>query len=975
MWKTNWRVGDRIVPEREGRLSLSSVKVISRREDILNWLPGIVLGVFLARIIGEWIGLPGWWAAVALSAALAAIGGWLLARWPLRQTWPALLLLAYVIYPEPMPIVAASVAAVTTVAWLWVGLGGRAPERVLALRHKRVMPWLVAGLIFIAAFAAYTLTLAPDVLPADSGELQVIAANLGVAHPPGFPLYTMLAHAMTRLPVVQSPAYMVNLFSALTSALTLAIVFLTVFRVTGRYWPGVIAALALGSATTYWSQATTANVRSLTGLFTALVFLTAVQFRETVTADGQEHRADRRLILLAFFLGLGVGHHPSLVFLALVVLIYVLFSDRPLIRQPRRWFWPIVAGLAGLLPYLYLPLRAGSGVRGASPALASWSGFLEHALATGFRGDLFYFTEPAALWQRFLVMGNVFTFQFVPVLIAGTAIALGVLMWRDRPSAWLFGGTVLVFTIIAATYRAPQTVEYMLPAYIAAALILGCGLGCLAAVTFGERTALWDALVVLLASILLVASVLQVGRSFRNYAEVRGALRTRADVTAMLADAPPNSVILAHWHWATPLWYLQEVEGQRPDVETRFVFPEGESYDTTWERRTREAFASGRPVITTYHPERPPQGLPVAEPMGEALLYPQEPRLALPTNYIPMNMTLADSVEVLGYAVSERAGAGDLMPGEELVLTIAWRPVNELPAAASLFAHAVGRDGVIYGQDDQQIAAAEGITLTQFRITTRPTMPAGDLAVSVGVALPDQSERRELTSVKVVPDDRPPYTGNPVYHRPLNCCGRTLIGYDWDSTMQDRARLYLHWRDSSGYSTEVVDDITVSDLPVYRGPWGVPRTESFPQAGQGDHYVPLGDGIVWTGGTLPDRSLSPDKAEVVAPRFRSSRPVDRDYVVSVRLIGLEPDGYHWSWWDLQDSIPAMGAIPTLKWVTGSGVRSPHQVAVAPQATPGQSATAALTLYDAFTNRPLPILDERITAAAPWIPLGLTQISE
>ena len=64
----------------------------------------------------------------------------------------------------------------------------------------------------------------------------------------------------------------------------------------------------------------------------------------------------------------------------------------------------------------------------------------------------------------------------------------------------------------------------------------------------------------------------------------------------------------------------------------------------------------------------------------------------------------------------------------------------------------------------------------------------------------------------------------------------------------------------------------------------------------------------------------------------------------------------------------MGAIPTLKWVSGSFVRSPHRVTVAESALPGQAITGALTLYDAFTNRPLPILDERITAENPWIPL-------
>ncbi|MCP4424484.1 MAG: hypothetical protein GY803_08340 [Chloroflexi bacterium] len=101
----------------------------------------------------------------------------------------------------------------------------------------------------------------------------------------------------------------------------------------------------------------------------------------------------------------------------------------------------------------------------------------------------------------------------------------------------------------------------------------------------------------------------------------------------------------------------------------------------------------------------------------------------------------------------------------------------------------------------------------------------------------------------------------------------------------------------------------------------------------------------------------------------------RDLVVSVRLIGYEDDGYHWAWWDLDDSIPAMGAIPTLKWIGGSTALSPHTPVVDPAAQPGQTIGATLRVYDAFTNRPLSILDERIVneLQLPWIPLGTSNI--
>ena len=141
-------------------------------------------------------------------------------------------------------------------------------------------------------------------------------------------------------------------------------------------------------------------------------------------------------------MGFGLAHHVSLAFLALVGLILVLVVDPSLLRSPRRWWRPIAAALLGLLPLLYLPLRAGAGVRGASPDLATLPGFLEHVLATGFRGDLFYYLAPAELGARLLVMGNVMTFQFAPLLLAVMLIGLLLLLWRDRPLALLLGGRI-----------------------------------------------------------------------------------------------------------------------------------------------------------------------------------------------------------------------------------------------------------------------------------------------------------------------------------------------------------------------------------------------------------------------------------------------------------------------------------------------------------------------------------------------------
>jgi hypothetical protein len=131
-----------------------------------------------------------------------------------------------------------------------------------------------------------------------------------------------------------------------------------------------------------------------------------------------------------------------------------------------------------------------------------------------------------------------------------------------------------------------------------------------------------------------------------------------------------------------------------------------------------------------------------------------------------------------------------------------------------------------------------------------------------------------------------------------------------------------------------------------------------------EQYLPFGSGIIYLGAT-PDHGDSPPGN--LRLHFAASAPIQRDYVVSASLIGLNPDRT-WAWQDLDDGVPAMGAIPTLKWIAGSRVTDPHRLAVPPDAPPGP-VIGTLILYDAFTGRPLPLLDERLAAAAPWAPLG------
>lgn len=949
----------------------------------------VALGLFCGRVLSEqWPKVMGtglhWMAAVVLTALTTSLSFLLLHKYSLRQSWPLLFLLGYVFYREPDPQFALLATALTLVAGLQA-----ASHQWQVIRGARLVVPLTL-LVALSFLAFYRLTIAPDVLPADNGEFQLVATQLGVAHPPGFPLYVMLAHLMTQLPWANSPAFEVNLFSVIISAATLAVVHLCLYRLTKSHLAGITAALALGTSTTFWAQATTANIRSLTALFTALmiyILLTLWQKQNARTGNQNSTTpvSDRYLLLFALVLSLGITHHASLLFMGTVFVLLVLWMDRELIAMPSRWFRPLLAASVGLLPLLYLPWRARADVPGAELELATLDGFLNHALALGFRGDFFEFIEPVVLWQRFKIMGNVMTFQFSIWLLLGMGIGLLFMLWRDRWLALLCGGSFAVHTFVTATYRAPQTVEYMLPAYVPAAICLGYGVGKMDELFRKRERWMMTAVAQAFAAIMLVSALSQGFQHYPSYDYLHRDTTARDYVQPLLDQAPANSVFLADWHWATPLWYLQEVEGQRPDVAVHYVAPGGEPYAETWAKRIAEEYAQGRTVIATHFNENAYANLPIPEPIGEAFLFRHKARTTLPNGYEPLDLQLGGTLRILGH----RLHRPSVEIGQETRFTVAWQPTAALQSPISLFAHVVGADGQLYAQEDLAVEPKpEGITLTQFHLTPRLGAAPGDVTLMIGaygvdpLLDRDGNPRTAVATLTVTPMRWPPFTQNPVY-RPLpeDNERQRLIGYDWDNTLSDQRRLYLHWQTDQGYYSEVQDQGTIAslNLPPHWGPWGIERESQLEMGGGEDsYYVPLGQGIFWTGQTLANQgSLVSNQTVSLPQHFVSNQPLTRDLVVSVRLIGYEADGFNWAWWDLNDSIPAMGAIPTLKWIEGSHVRDPHTLTVDPAARPGQTIGATLRLYDAFSNRPLPILDERITSERqlPWVPLGRTSIGE
>jgi len=461
--------------------------------------------------------------------------------------------------------------------------------------------------LWLAFFTLYALTTTPEILPADSGEFQLAAARWGILHPPGYPLYTMASALWMRLIPLGRTTFRINLFSAALAATTLVCIaeaartWATSWGHAGRAaqtsW--LITALALGTAPTFWSQATFANIRIPTLLFASWGLWALAQYADAIKQARVNNRTDdpkckKSLLNLALAMGLGIGHHPSLAFAAVGYLIYLMLIDLPLLWQIRRWWKSaLIAALAWLVPQLYIPIRGTMpNVPLAGTGLNTWDGFWHHVLARGFSGDMFAFANPADLALRLPILGSLFKFQFYPVLLLGAFLGwLWLLRRHWRLAVGLFTSWA-IHSFITITYRAPQTIEYLMPAYLPIALCLGLGTAALLQ-TWSAHKLHGDAHFIQHASrpavyAILLLLILRLLITLPNFITLSKDTSIRDRTQPLLEQAPEDALVLADWRWATPLWVLQQVEGTRPDVDVTYVYPvAGKAYDQVWQDRAQ----------------------------------------------------------------------------------------------------------------------------------------------------------------------------------------------------------------------------------------------------------------------------------------------------------------------------------------------------------------------------------------------------
>lgn len=423
-------------------------------------------------------------------------------------------------------------------------------SRRFTLEYQPTAPHRYTLAVFAVVLFIYGVTTAPALHTYDSTEFTLGAYTLGIVHASGYPLYLLLLHGFTMLPLPLTLAVKAHLFSAVWGAVTCTLLYRLILFIT-RSDPLWVAGgvLLYAFAPAIWRVSTVTEVYTLHTAIVAAALLLYVHW--------ESHPRPWQVLAVGGVFGIGAAHHLASVLVAAVVLPVMLWRTRWIVRA---WAVGLFALLGGL-PYLYFPLRWR-----ADPAFNMVGEHFTRDLTAlpdiiwMIRGGMFAdLAFDYTIWEYVQQLG-----QFGLALTGnflGGGLLLGVIgaidLWRIQRR--ICGMLLVIFGLqagIFSGYNVFDKWEMFHTAYLVWIVFIMAGVHWLA-LQLPRRSVRWT----------LAVFVVAQGVIHWNGASHFRDTSVHEQATQTITALPPNALLIATWTEAYPIRYLQMVDGIRTDVQ------------------------------------------------------------------------------------------------------------------------------------------------------------------------------------------------------------------------------------------------------------------------------------------------------------------------------------------------------------------------------------------------------------------------
>ncbi len=408
----------------------------------------------------------------------------------------------------------------------------------------------------------YIFTMSRFVLNTDHGELLTVASKWGVAHPTGYPLFTLVGFLFSKIPV-GTVLLRLNLLNAIFVAASLPVLFFSIrnFLIYSSKQDSkqidlaaFLGAAALGLSITVWSQSSSYEVYSL-----HLLLISLILFALSRSLIIEREKSEKNWLFLALILGLSFSNHMTTV-VVLPGIAFLFFLERGFKKEGFILLVKMISIFIAILTFSYgiLWLRASQ-----SPLLnwgdpSNWGSFWRHV--SGAQYQVWLFESSEASVDNFRKFLGAWPSEFTYISWGLSILGLTNLFQRHKKLLTflliLFFGNV--FYVI--NYTIHDLEPYFLLAYVVTAVWIGFG------TLFVFQRLLSDGKVQIGIAVLLIAVQAQNGFADLNKSRYD---KIEAYSRSALESLPKNSILITRqWDvFNSPAYYLQFVEGVRPDVQ------------------------------------------------------------------------------------------------------------------------------------------------------------------------------------------------------------------------------------------------------------------------------------------------------------------------------------------------------------------------------------------------------------------------